>query len=106
MRSGFLTACPRFFRAMKRRSRLGTLLGAAIGLAVFSVATALPASATPPSGVQLFNETFSNNTVPTSEVVLPNLPSGAAQSPPGRVVSHRQRHAIRCVGRTAVFWCP
>ena len=82
MRSGFLTACPRFFRAMKRRSRLGTLLGAAIGLAVFSVATALPASATPPSGVQLFNETFSNNTVPTSEVVLPNLPSGAAQSPP------------------------
>jgi large repetitive protein len=81
MKSGIVTASTRLLRALKRSSRVGTLLVAAIGLAIFSVATAIPALAgNGGSGVQLFNETFSNNTVPTSEVVLPDLPTGLPQS--------------------------
>ena len=69
-------------RTVKRRFRPGVFLAALLGLAVFSVATSAPALAS--SGVQLFSETFSNNTVPTSEVVLPELPTGVAQAPPSQ----------------------
>jgi hypothetical protein len=80
MKSGTVTASNRLFRALRHSSRVGTLLVAVIGLAIFSLAAATPAYAGNGVGVQLFSETFQNNTVPTSEVVLPELPSGAAQS--------------------------
>ncbi len=79
MKSGFSRARIAFPRAIRPRSFLGAFLAFAIGLAVLSISTATPAFA---SGSQLFSETFANNTVPTSEVVLPSLPSGASQSPP------------------------
>jgi len=66
-------------RTPKPGSCLGAFLALVIGVAILAVSTATPAFA---AGTQLFAETFTNNTVPTSEVVLPDLPSGSAQSAP------------------------
>ncbi len=81
MRSETVTVRTGFLAAVRRSSRPASFLAVLIGLAFFSVATALPASA---SGLLLFNQTFENNTVPTSQVVLPDLPTGAAQSYPSQ----------------------
>ena len=81
MKSEMSTARTGIGRATKPGSCLGAFLALVIGLAIMAVSTATPAFA---AGTQLFAETFSNNYVPTSEVVLPNLPTGSAQSPPNQ----------------------
>ncbi len=79
MKSGTVWARTASPRTITPGSTVGAFLAVAIGVAVISVSAATPAFA---SGVQLFSETFENNTVPTSEIVLPDLPSGSPQAPP------------------------